>query len=435
MYTQNVILMTQQRYAQSTTSRASSSESPYDKSFEQTISEKTKERNEVSGVADRKQSDTKSSDTKSSDTKRDQKAVQKGAQSSTKAPKDPAKTSKAEGTSDEIGEDEALEVIQDDILQLLATQLNIPVEQVQSLLQEQGKSALELLDQDTFMTFVQTTLGMDQQGLLENKEVIKQISDLWDKMQGIVDDKAKIQLPIQMDTRNLVPVQEQTDAPLEQLTTPVVTNEVVTQGSVTEVLPQTIEEVDKHVEIEVTTTEGLEIKDATTTFVLPIENMLETQRTRLWQQQTQQTTGMKHTEHAPVNKQIIDNVDFISLREGKELTVELNPRELGKLTLQVSEHNGVVTTVIKVESERTKELLMENLAVLKENLEQQGLEVGQFQVDVKQNKNQDQMMQQKQKSSKRIQEIIDKHMGELEGAEEVQETTPTDSENELDLKV
>ena len=71
--------------------------------------------------------------------------------------------------------------------------------------------------------------------------------------------------------------------------------------------------------------------------------------------------------------------------------------------------------------------------ILKSALEESGLTVTDVRVDIKQDAHQSQMEQQKQKSSRRIQEIIAKHMQELDEEEEV--TPEKISDSEIDYMV
>jgi len=72
------------------------------------------------------------------------------------------------------------------------------------------------------------------------------------------------------------------------------------------------------------------------------------------------------------------------LKEGRtsHLTLELEPGELGRLTLQVETSHDEVTASVTAESEKTREVLLRNTSALRQTLEEQGLTLGQFLVDV-----------------------------------------------------
>ena len=133
-----------------------------------------------------------------------------------------------------------------------------------------------------------------------------------------------------------------------------------------------------------------------------------------------------------INEQILEKIDILSLRASNELTLELYPKELGKLTLKITESGGMIATTIKVDSERTKEMLLQNIDVLKESLEGKGLTVGSLEVEVRQDSQRFEMEKQRQKASKRIQEIIAKQLAELE--ETIEDVITLDSSSEIDIR-
>ncbi len=70
-------------------------------------------------------------------------------------------------------------------------------------------------------------------------------------------------------------------------------------------------------------------------------------------------------------------------RQSSHLTLELEPKELGRLTLRVETRQEEVTATVTAEKEQAREVLLRNTHALRQNLEQQGLTLGQFLVDVR----------------------------------------------------
>ena len=62
------------------------------------------------------------------------------------------------------------------------------------------------------------------------------------------------------------------------------------------------------------------------------------------------------------------------------LTLQLDPKDLGQLTLIVSAHQGELKAVIRAENAETAAALTEQLAALKQTLEEQGLKVAELEV-------------------------------------------------------
>ena len=138
-----------------------------------------------------------------------------------------------------------------------------------------------------------------------------------------------------------------------------------------------------------------------------------------------------------IASQIVDHIEVTKLEQMQEIKMQLSPKELGQLTIKLVEKNGVFVAEIKVESEKTKDFILNEIETLKDSLNEQGINISNVQVDVKQNDGSMQMQQQKQKSSKRIQEIIAKHLQELEEEEaQMQEVSPLDiGESEVDYMI
>lgn len=66
----------------------------------------------------------------------------------------------------------------------------------------------------------------------------------------------------------------------------------------------------------------------------------------------------------------------------KSIEMQLNPANLGKVYLHVSEKQGVVTAQLSAQNENIKEALVQQAAVLKEHLTQQGVKVDAVEVSV-----------------------------------------------------
>jgi len=68
---------------------------------------------------------------------------------------------------------------------------------------------------------------------------------------------------------------------------------------------------------------------------------------------------------------------------GSQVHLSLRPRELGDVTVQLSVRNGEVAATVLVDRADTGKLLNQNLDDLRRSLQDQGLNVQQFSVDVR----------------------------------------------------
>ena len=80
--------------------------------------------------------------------------------------------------------------------------------------------------------------------------------------------------------------------------------------------------------------------------------------------------------------QLVDAVKVEISPDNTSLEMNLNPESLGKVSLNISSKNGVMTAQITTENQVSKEALESQLQILKENIEAQGVRVEAIEVTV-----------------------------------------------------
>lgn len=83
-----------------------------------------------------------------------------------------------------------------------------------------------------------------------------------------------------------------------------------------------------------------------------------------------------------ITNQVVEQIKVTIKPEQTSMELQLNPDNLGKLTLAVSEKNGVLTAHFTAQTEIAKEAIESQMQVLKENLNNQGLKVESIEVTV-----------------------------------------------------
>jgi flagellar hook-length control protein FliK len=68
---------------------------------------------------------------------------------------------------------------------------------------------------------------------------------------------------------------------------------------------------------------------------------------------------------------------------GSEVQLQLRPRELGEVTVQLSLRDGLVAAAVLVDRAETGRLMTDNLSELRRSLEQQGLSIDNLAVNVR----------------------------------------------------
>ncbi len=99
-----------------------------------------------------------------------------------------------------------------------------------------------------------------------------------------------------------------------------------------------------------------------------------------------------NTVSAPANAkeilgQIIEKAQIIMTPDKSEMVMELKPDSLGKISLKLVTENGIVMAKFVAENQQVKEVLETNMQLLKDSLQQQGLDVQGFSVSVGQDSN------------------------------------------------
>ncbi len=127
-------------------------------------------------------------------------------------------------------------------------------------------------------------------------------------------------------------------------------------------------------------------------FVMP-EEQAHLDRAKATAVQEQASRASNATKSDVIN-QIVKKAEFIIKDAQQELRMQLEPENLGKLTLKVAVERGLITAKFVAESQQVKEIIESNFNQLKDMLEEKGIAVQSFSVSVGQdNKWQDQQNQ------------------------------------------
>lgn len=328
-----------------------------------------------------------------------------------------------------------VEVNPEMLIGLIAQRLEVSEEEIQLVLNQLGIEPMELLQSENFSQFISTLYGLPLEEMLSSEGPLAAIKELWQEFEKINKDVEKeVERLVRTSTTNTLKVEPQLNQEVigqesTNLTIPSITEEgnplLGMQGA------DEVDEINyKNLELE-----SISLNENSNGFRLglqiPIDTFNIAAETQMWEQNMAGHLTTRLENQGNIEHQILTNLEITTLKEGREIQMDLYPRELGKLSVKLVEQNSIFTAQIKVENEKTKELLLQNIESLKEGLEKQGLMIGSFEVNVNAQSGQSHMQRQKQKSSKRIDEIIAKHMKELELEEE--QTHTIVSESEVDI--
>jgi flagellar hook-length control protein FliK len=307
----------------------------------------------------------------------------------------------------------------------LMQQLQVSFEEVVEVLAEMDITSYDLTDEKVFGEFVSKLFNGGVEELLAGNNHIKDISKVFEEIENIITAEPEMMMKL-ADEKEIIAqhllqkqmvqinqaVNEQPNGQVNGSESP-----VFTVGEDVKV-NQPIQSYGQH-NVLLNENVGTEMNVEGQTMEADLEFSFDNRSF-----QSLNTIGATKSLTTPSGgkidfaQQIIEKIHLTALQNGKEISMELAPKELGRLVLKITEEQGVITANIKVENEKTKELIIQNLESLKESMQAQGLKVASFEVDVREDHSTFQMQQQKQKGSKRIEELLGKHLVEEELEEE-----------------
>ncbi len=314
-------------------------------------------------------------------------------------------------------------IYEQQILVALTEILNIPKEEVVKIINELDIEPIQLLEQENLIEFLSILYeDTPEKQLLFDQEIVENITQIAQKLNTInekinLDGKQILMQRIEIDD-TVVATNTTVTSEEDNFSLP---NMDIIKPSEYNIQSQKLGKV--QIDSKEISNDRVESADVSLPLSAPKLQLgmdipiysIHNLESKIINNQT--NDNLQHTSRLTFNipQQIINKIEVSLLKSHQEINMELTPKELGKLSLKLSETAGVITANIKVDNEKVKELILNSLSELKTALEDQGLSVGAFNVDVRKESHYSQMERQKQKSSKRINELINKLLVEDEG--------------------
>lgn len=330
-----------------------------------------------------------------------------------------------------------IEAYQQQIMTALMDILNISKEEVEEILTELDIEPIELLEQDNLIEFFNALYkDTPEKELLFNQETVENVTNLTQILNTIsqeihVDGKQILFKKIEIDdvvvATNATEINEENN-----LSQPYMEVFKSSEYNIQSEKPGKVQ-IDKE-QITRDAADAMDAIDSSLTGTVPKLQLgmdipiysIHNIESKIINDQT--NDYMQHTSNFEfdIPQQIVNKIEINLLKNEQEVTMELTPKELGKLSLKLSETGGVITANIKVDNDKVRDLILSSLNQLKSALEDQGLSVGSFNVDVRKESHYSEMERQKQKSSKRINELINKLL--IEEETQVNDNRPKETE-------
>lgn len=340
---------------------------------------------------------------------------------------------------------ELLQMITQQLLQQLSDTLNVPVQEMQQVMDELGMSSMDLLNQDNLSQLLLHMNGVeDSMTLLTDEQLYQQYQDAMQLRENAADALTdapwfdenamqKAETVLYGQTQAL----RQPDASMQEAKNAEVL-ENITNG--VNVSPLQSEAQEKLTEMSREDTGSRQSgehnkSDEPVTSNLVLQSMKESAFTQQTEQIAEQS-AVQEPDTQDIMRQIMDYMK-VQVKPGmSSLEMQLHPANLGMLQIQVASKGGVLTAQFVTQNESVKAALESQMVQLKENFDQQGIQVEAIEVTVQthqfeQNLEQGRGRQQEQSSqAPRVRRAL-----RLDTLSEMDYTEDMDAEDQLTMEM
>lgn len=357
--------------------------------------------------------------------------------------------------AEEMREEEQLQEAAEEagaqMVEAVAKTFNVPVEEVEQVMEALGLVPLDLLGGEGLTKLVLgLNPGADSMTIVTNEQLFADLKGLMNTAQDLMNQMAQEFGLSQEQLADMLTALQEAEA------------ELVSAGELNDVLPGQLQEeepsaaAEPEVEVE---TEGVYAKETTTQGQQQIQGgdaATETVENQTEKNQNQAGSGTKEGNGQPAagesfaanmlnqlkqavenaagseasygvsSQEIIDQITEqikVSIKaDTTEMELQLNPASLGSLKVQIASKAGILTATFTTENEAVRAALEGQLVQLKESFEQQGLKVEAVEVNVdahafergldQQDSEQHDFQEQRKKVGRRI------SLSDLEGVDE-----------------
>ena len=302
----------------------------------------------------------------------------------------------AETVKDEL-EEKAEELVQE-----IAKELGVSVEEVEKVLDELGISLMGLFDKENLTQVVVVLSGAeDVTQIVMDEELFAQVNKLLGTMEEMLTEVSEntdvtvdelMEYVSKEEFKGTVQATEETDEIVSQEDVAVDEMEVTDdKKSVADKTENVNDETDKTVKVEVSETEtgtsghtengqSFEQTESNNQFLTNVIN-----NNTLQNQALNAENGISPFmtfEAREIMQQIMDYIKVQVKPDMTSLQMQLHPEDLGTLQIEVTNKNGMLTAQFTTQDDSVKAIIEGQLIQLKENLNEQGLKVQAVEVTV-----------------------------------------------------
>ena len=295
-----------------------------------------------------------------------------------------------------------LEQKAEELVEEIAKELGVTVEDVEKVLEELGISMTGLFDKENLTQVIVVLSGAeDVTQIVMDEELFAQVNNLLGKMEEMLSE-----------------VSENCDVTVEELMEYVKNEEFKSEFKMENSEVEVLEAENVENETELKESIKVEVETTEETSETKTDNPVKVTEFETSENTSGHTERDMSQNHAETNQQFLTNVasdnslqnvafnvenglnqyftyeareimqqilDYIKVSVKPDMTslqMQLNPEELGTLQIEVSNKNGMLTAQFTTQDESVKAIIEGQLIQLKENLNEQGLKVQAVEVTV-----------------------------------------------------
>lgn len=301
------------------------------------------------------------------------------------------KTEQTQLDTTEEGSIEQAGKLLEEVKQIICETLDITEEELVSIIEAMGISMGDLLNQDILKQLVLNVQGgEDASFFLTNEDAAKMVTDLLKQIQDLMDE-------VKLPKEELKSAVEEFVLQMEAAKENVTENKNTTLNTTgKENLKETTkEETAPKIDVEVVKiSEDKNLaKETTKDYSFSEDTSKQSENGGFAEQfiknltsQVTKETGTEQQARANQLKEVVDQIVEhikLSIKPGEtSMELQLNPERLGKVNLNLTAKNGIMTAQFTTQNELAKEAIESQMQILKETLTQQGFKIEAIEVTV-----------------------------------------------------
>lgn len=283
---------------------------------------------------------------------------------------DEAKETDFEEKFEEVADE--LEEFEEKALDAISEEFGVEKEEIVELLDEMGLHVMDLLNPNNLVNFIMELTGMTTKEELLLNDSFLNIMNIMDSMKKDLMKELDV---TSEELDQLVEFMEVADA--EETFDEKLMSQIE-QGSEVEIADMLEKGVSNQSKDNASADTNQQSGESFMTMTSNVNTMQSAD--------TSQMSAYLNANTMEIMEQIVEQVKVNVTAEKSTMELQLNPENLGKIHISISEENGIINAKFTATNELVKEALESQIATLRENLNQAGVKVDAIEVTVSSHK-------------------------------------------------